>query len=180
MFSSAPKVGPTTTTGSTAPGLERQIGRRTAVYKVNLMLADAAQVADGKLYILGGGWDTIVPGAPFAVCGIIGIPWHEGTDWHSLRLELIDGDGEAVCVPMEEGGELKELVVDPPPYRATIAPHVKPGTTLGWPFAMNVAPGLPLQAGTIYEWRISIDGKQQESWTLPFSTATQPPMPQAA
>ncbi len=48
------------------------------MYKVNLMLADAAQVADGKLYILGGGWDTIVPAAPFAVCGIIAIPWHQG------------------------------------------------------------------------------------------------------
>jgi hypothetical protein len=143
------------------------------------MLADAAQVVDGKLYVLGGGWSTIVPGGPFAVCGIIDIPWHQGTDWHSLRLELIDGDGEAVCVPAEDG-EPQPLVVDPPKYRATIAPHVKPGTSLGWPFAMNVSPGLPLEPAAIYEWRISIDGKSEEGWTLPFSTAAQPPMPQAA
>ncbi len=57
---------------------------------------------------------------------------------------------------------------------------MKPGTSLGWPFAMNVSPGLPLQPGTIYEWRISIDGKHEEDWTLPFSTATVPPMTQAA
>jgi hypothetical protein len=30
---------------------------------------------------------------PFVVCGKIDIPWHEATDWHTLRLELVDFDG---------------------------------------------------------------------------------------
>jgi Family of unknown function (DUF6941) len=150
------------------------------VYKVNLMLADSAQVADGKLYVLGGGWSIIVPGSPFAVCGIIDIPWHQGTEWHSLRLELIDGDGEPLRVPVEGQDEPQTLVIDAPPYRPTIGPHVKPGTSLGWPFAVNVSPGLPLRPGAIYEWRLSIDGKNEEGWVLPFSTLPQGQMPQAA
>jgi hypothetical protein len=43
-----------------------------------------------------------------------------------------------------------------------------------------VSPGLPRQPGAIYEWRLSIDGKNEENWTLPFSTLPPGPMPQAA
>ncbi|MBA3560097.1 MAG: hypothetical protein H0W30_16030, partial [Gemmatimonadaceae bacterium] len=149
-------------------------------FKVNLMLADSAQVADGKLYVLGGGWSLIVPGGPFAVCGIIDIPWHAGTDWHTLRLELIDGDGEPVRVPVDGQDEPQPLAFDHPAYRPTIGPHVKPGTSLGWPFAVNVPPGLPLEPGAIYDWRITIDGKHEDGWALPFSTFPRPQMPQAA
>jgi hypothetical protein len=150
------------------------------LYKVSLMLADAAQVAEGKLNVLGAGWSHIVPGGPFAVCGIITIPWDEGMSWHSLRLELVDADGGAVCVPQEEGGEPKPLVFDSEPYRATIGPMVKPGSSLPWPFALNIPPGLPLEAGGIFDWRISIDGKTEDGWTLPFTVVGPPGMSQAA
>lgn len=95
-------------------------------------------------------------------------------------MELIDGDGEAVCVPQEDGGELKPFVVDFPPYCATIGPIVKPGSSLFWPFALNVPPGLPLAPSAIYEWRITIDGKAAEGWTLPFTVIDAAGMPQAA
>lgn len=147
--------------------------------KVNWFLAEAARVAEGKLNVLGGGWDMIAPGAPFAVCGVIGIPWHQGTEWHRLRLELIDGDGNPFCVPVE-GEEPKPLVFDPPPYRPNIPPHVKPGTTLAWPFLFNIGPGIPLAPGTIYEWRLSIDGTHEDEWTLPFTTFPALEMPEAA
>src|SRR4051812_18913719 len=55
---SATKVDPTTTTGYRA-GVGTTGGRSLAVFKVNLMLADSAQVADGKLFVLGGGWSMI-------------------------------------------------------------------------------------------------------------------------
>jgi hypothetical protein len=144
------------------------------------MLADSAQVASGKLFVLGAGWSMIIPGGPFAVCGMIDIPWHQGTDWHALRLELIDADGEPVLVPVEGEDEPKPLVFDHPPYRPTILPQIKPGTSLGWPFAVNIGPGLPLEPGSIYEWRLSIDGKAEDGWTLPFSVLPPSQMPQAA
>jgi hypothetical protein len=150
------------------------------VYKVNLILADSAQVADGKLFVLGGGWAMIVPGGPFAVCGIIDIPWHQATDWHTLRLELVTGDGEPLLVAQDGDTEPKPLVVELPPYRPTIGPHVKPGSSLGWPFALNVPPGLPVEPGSIYEWRLTVDGKSDDGWTLPFTVLPAPKLPQAA
>jgi hypothetical protein len=66
------------------------------------------------------------------------------------------------------------------PYRAPIAPHVKPGTSRDWPFAVNVGPGLPLQPGEIYVWRISINGKSEDGWTLPFSTVAASQLQQVA
>lgn len=159
-------------------GRQTADGRSLAVFKVNMMLADAAQVAAGKLSLLGGGWSMIVPGGPFAVCGIIDIPWHQGTDWHTLRLELIDADGEPVLVPGPNGDE--PLVFEPPRHRSTIGPHVKPGTSLGWPFALTVGPGLPLEPGAMYEWRLTIDGKHEEGWSLAFSVLPPSSLPKAA
>ena len=51
---------------------------------------------------------------------------------------------------------------------------IKPGSSLGWPFAVNVTPGLPLEPGGLYEWRFTIDGKAEDGWTLPFSTIEMP------
>jgi hypothetical protein len=146
------------------------------VFKLHAFLADAAQVVGGKLYVLGGGWSWIQPGAPFALCGKIDIPWHAGTDWHRLRLELIDGDGEPVRAQQSPDSELEPVVIQPPAYRATIGPQVKPGTALDWPFAVMIGPGLPLEPGSLYEWRISINGETKDGWTLPFTT---PPAPLA-
>jgi hypothetical protein len=53
-----------------------------------LELADSAQVAGGKLFVPGAGWSIIVPGGPLAVCGIIGIPWHQG----SLKTNALASD----------------------------------------------------------------------------------------
>lgn len=137
------------------------------------MLADSAQVYAGKLCMLGGGWSHIVAGAPFAVCGKIDIPWHQASDWHTLRLELLDGDGQPVLATTEEGEE-EPIAFDLPPFRAVIATFVKPGTSLDWPFAVGVGPGAPLEPGTLYEWRMTINGETQDGWTLPFSTFPAP------
>jgi hypothetical protein len=144
------------------------------VFKVSAFLADAAQVMGGKLYVLGGGWSVIVPRAPFAVCGKIDIPWSRGTDWHNLRLELVDGDGQPVMIPQGDGERKPLPAFTPPRYRATIPPHVKPGTPLDWPFVLTIGPGLPLEPGSLYEWRITINGHTQDGWNLPFYTAPKP------
>ena len=149
--------------------------------KVNLLLADTARIAEGKLDALGIGWAMTVPGAPFAVCGVVHVPWDQSTERHTLLLELLDGDGEPFCLPVEEG--------EPQPFtaefkqektlRETVNPQVKPGTTLTYPFFLNLA-GFPLQPGMLYEWRLSIDGRHEEDWTLPFRTLSLPPEMQEA
>ena len=70
-----------------------------------LILADAAQVADGKLYLLGGGWDRIaVQGLPAVhMAGIavgVLVPWSETNTPQTLTLTIEDEDGAAVLPPV--------------------------------------------------------------------------------
>ena len=56
-----------------------------------MMLADHAQVADGKLFISGGGWSVCGPG-PVA-CGVavlFHIPWQHTNEKIAFTLKLID------------------------------------------------------------------------------------------
>jgi hypothetical protein len=140
-------------------------------FGINLLLADAAHVADGKLYILGGGWSYIVAGAPFAVCGKIDIPWRVGTDWHTIRLELVDGDGKPVMA--QQDGKEQPLAIEQR-FRPPILPHVEPGTPLDCPFAISVGPGVPLEPGSLYEWRLGINGVSEPGWSIEFRTAPAP------
>jgi hypothetical protein len=56
---------------------------------------------------------------------------------------------------------------------------VKPGTPLAVPFAVNFGP-IPLEAGSQYVWRLSIDGHSEDDWNLTFSTRPNPPEALAA
>ena len=64
-----------------------------------LILADAAQIVGGKLYLMGGGWDVLTANAGFPVqqrCTIAAaftIPWHETNRPHDVDIEITDGDG---------------------------------------------------------------------------------------
>jgi hypothetical protein len=142
------------------------------------MLADAAHVVAGKLYVLGGGWSTIIAGAPFAVYGKVDIPWHLATDHHRLLAELVDGDGQPVTVQAGPG-DPQPVRIETPPTRPQIAPHVKAGAFLDWPFAFQLF-GLPLQPDSLYEWRFSVDGHHEEAWSLPFATGPGTQLQQAA
>ena len=62
--------------------------------RATMMLADYAQIADGKLFISGGGWSTCGPGpTPCAVVAIFHVPWQETNEKVSFTLRLIDEDG---------------------------------------------------------------------------------------
>ncbi len=71
-----------------------------------LILADAAQVAEGKLYLLGGGWDRMALNSLPAVqtigiaVGVI-VPWNETNTPHTLRLMVEDEDGATIIQPVE-------------------------------------------------------------------------------
>jgi len=70
-----------------------------------MMLADHAQVADGKLFISGGGWSTCGPGpTPCSVAVIFHVPWQETGEKVSFALRLIDEDGRGVMQPGAQDG----------------------------------------------------------------------------
>lgn len=142
--------------------------------KVTLLLCDAAQVAEGKLYVLGAGWSVTGPmPVPSAIALIIGVPWDQAGERHSLQMTLLDGDGRPVLLPGPEGdGPLvieADLEVERPP-------DMLPGVSLDVPFAVNLGP-LPLPPGYRFQWQLEIDGQTQEDWVLPFSTRAMDPPP---
>src|SRR3972149_11878627 len=69
-----------------------------------LLLADAVQVIDGKLYVTGGGFDTtLVPAVPQTLrlaiaCGVL-IPWDEAEKEHTLTVSVATADGRPLAPP---------------------------------------------------------------------------------
>ena len=67
-----------------------------------LIIADAAQVVGGKLYLIGGGYDLVTlpngPPAPhnMAVAVAFTVPWNDTNVKHHFQLEILDGDGNKI------------------------------------------------------------------------------------
>lgn len=147
--------------------------------KVTLLLADSAQAVGGKLYILGGGWSNISPGWPFSVVAKIEVPWSQGTDEHTWRLELVDADGQLFTLPYEGDGEPPTLTFEER-FSTGIPPGIVAGTPLDHVLVVNIGPGLPLAPGERYQWHLTIDGRAHEDWVLGFSTRPAAPRELAA
>ncbi|MCU1484062.1 MAG: hypothetical protein JWN67_808 [Actinomycetia bacterium] len=67
----------------------------------DVLLADYAAVADGKLTLVGAGFDWFsVPGPPtFGVGILVHVPWNETNNPHRWRLRLVDADGQPFRAP---------------------------------------------------------------------------------
>ncbi len=129
--------------------------------KVTMLLADAAQVSEGKLHVLGAGWRFTGPEPVASAIGLIfEIPWDRANQPIPFELLLVDADGQTSV--LADGGELKvegEIEVGRPPGHP-------PGESISAPIAAGVG-ALPLAPGA-YEWRLTVDGESDENWTLPF------------
>lgn len=135
--------------------------------KVTLLLADAAQAAEGKLFVLGGGWSITGPEpSPMALAIKIEVPWDQANQQHQCRLELLDSDGQPVVV---EGPDGEQPIFIEAGFEVGRPVGVKPGTPIDLPLAINIPP-FPLQPGGRYEWRLSIDGQTDDDWRAAFST----------
>lgn len=147
--------------------------------KATLLLADHANVAEGKLYINGGGWTVIGPQpVPFAIAMYIEVPWDQTNTKHKLVLELLDSDGNPVT-PLGTDENADPVRFEFPPLEVGRPPGVKPGTPLGVPFALNFGP-LALESASCFVWQLSIDEHTDEDWRLTFSTRPNTPEALAA
>ena len=139
--------------------------------RVTMLLADSAQVADGKLYLLGGGMRSIGPNPqPLGIAVLFEVPWDRADVVHDLLLELLDEDGVPVLIgdrPVIVSGQFT-------PARQQ---GQQPGTPLLVPLAINFA-SLPVPPGHSYVWRLAIDGTSEADWDVRFSV--RPPADQIA
>ncbi len=66
-------------------------------WKISALLCDFVEAAEGKLFILGGGWSLCGPGPFLSALAIkIDVPWSQANDVHEFEAQLFDSDGRAV------------------------------------------------------------------------------------
>jgi Family of unknown function (DUF6941) len=133
---------------------------------VTMLLADAAQAIENKLYILGGGWSVTGPEpSPSALAIALKVPWDAAGERHELRLELVDADGR----PVQTSGPGSPPVALESQFEVGRPPGLRPGTPIDLALALNLGP-MALPPGGRYEWRLTIDGHAESHWHAAFST----------
>lgn len=134
---------------------------------VTMLLCDHVTVAEGKLYINGGGWSVTGPDpTPMGIALLFGVPWSSaGSDVH-FRLQLVLTDGQSVRAPAtSSAGPIAiegNVHVDSPV-------GLSPGANLDVPLAINF-PALELPAGERLIWELELNGQRNSNWRLPFQT----------
>lgn len=126
-----------------------------------MLLADAAQVADHKLYVLGGGLTAVGPRPqPVAVALVLTVPWDRANITHQWSLELLDATGAPV--PSRD-----EPLVVRGRFEAGRPAGLAPGSPRTVPLAINF-PTMPVVPGHGYVWLLRVDGRTDPGWQLPF------------
>ena len=134
---------------------------------ITMLLADSAQVADGKLYVLGGGWSVTGPEpTPSAVAIKVSVDSHEFNTSHHWELFIEDADGQPVRFETPEGSQIIEVRGD---FSATAPDDVPVGTPVDVPIAVNFGP-IPLADSSRYTWRMVIDGETLPGGLVSFTT----------
>jgi hypothetical protein len=130
---------------------------------VTMVLADHAQVAEGKLFVAGGGWTDMTGAAPFALAMVIEVPVEQAGRSHKFEVDLIDSDGQMALMPAPIGmvpvHHEMTFEIAKPDDATTASSFVNPFVIKYGP--MQVAPA-------DYEWRLKVDGEARENWRLPF------------
>ncbi len=121
-----------------------------------LIVADGAQVSNGKLYVLGGGWDVLTLPAPLpvqhklAIACAIKVPWTETNSGHQFRIRIEHEDGQLLG---EVGGA----------FEVGRAPGLVRGQPQRAQLAFDV--GLPLEKQGMYSVVASVDGEDiKRTW----------------
>lgn len=136
---------------------------------VTLLLCDFAEATNGKLYVMGGGWNVLyAPSQPvnMSVATVIAVPWDQTNRKHTLSLDLLTEDGEPVQIEEHAVSLTGEFELGRPP-------GIKPGSSLNAPFVWTFS-GLVLDEGG-YEWKLGIDDGPVAS--RPFAVTSPPGAP---
>lgn len=122
--------------------------------RLTVILCDQAQVADGKVFVLGGGWTHVIPEQPLtmALAVVVAVPWGDANRRHSLSVVLRDEDGHPVTLP-NPAGAMTEVRSDGN-FEIGRPPGIKPGSDLNAVMVFKFA-GLALAPGG-YVWELSV------------------------
>jgi hypothetical protein len=132
-----------------------------------LILADRVEALNGKLYMMGGGWDTVwgvnidQPLDISIACGVL-VPYNETDDNHALTLAIHDLDGTAVAPPLAAS------------FKTGRPPTLERGASTHVPFAIRAQLKFPAHG----EYRIvaTVDSRADGARQLAFWVQPAPGM----
>jgi hypothetical protein len=137
-----------------------------------MILCDYVAVADGKLYISGGGWTITGPTpVPSGIAVLVEVPWTKANRQIPLRLRLLHEDGKPVAEHTPVGPRGVEMGAT---FEVGRPPGIPEGTPLPMALPVNLPP-LPLPPGQGFYWKAELDGETREDWRLSFRTRAEPP-----
>lgn len=131
--------------------------------RAKILLADSAEVREGPLFLLGGGWKDVGP-APqsFAVAGMIEIGWEETNTRYPFELVIEDEDGAPLMAPTPTGAQPVRIVSD---FEVGRPPGSTRGSSFNVPIAVPIVP-LPWTPGRRYVVRLLISGVERDRLTF--------------
>ena len=117
------------------------------------LLADAAQVANGKLFVLGGGWarltaDVLPVSRAYELAVRVVVPWTETNRKLSFDLQMVDEDGKHLLDPVVRA----EISVGRPV-------QLKEGTDQVVPLTLRL-PNVRLEKEGRYAFTLSHEGEE--------------------
>lgn len=118
------------------------------------LVADHAEAVGGKLYVTGGCWNSLtVPQLPalhphLTVAAALHVPWKATNQPHSLRLDLVDEDGQTLLPEAAEVG-----------LEAGRPPGMRSGDDAVIVMAFNFD-GLKLERPGLQSFVLSVDGSE--------------------
>ena len=133
------------------PALQPRMGEGIRVE--SLFLADGADVASGKLYVLGGGWTTIwsrefpTIHERLSLVILLSVPWMETNQVHPFTIDLVDEDGRSV-LPQPLAGT----------FNMGRPAQAVPGDPFMFPFAPTIN-NLQLGREGRYAFVLTVDGR---------------------
>jgi uncharacterized protein DUF6941 len=142
---------------------------------VAAMLADAATLAEGKLYIHGGAWDTIYltnPDGPYthpviSLAFVLRVEYLEALQNIPIAIEILNDDNRAVGVRADGMINVGH------------SPGMEPGSPIFVPQAITFNTLTFPRAGG-YRFKISAAGKELGSVPFRLAVRMAPPQPTAA
>jgi hypothetical protein len=122
-----------------------------------LIIADAVEAANGKLYMIGGAWDRWTSHSypsPMRLGIAIGllVPWDETNQRHRISVSIVDADGKAVVPQIEAGVEVGR------------PPGMRLGSAQRAVLAINA--GFPLPNPGRYEVRVAAPNEIEKKVTF--------------
>jgi len=134
--------------------------------EVTVMLCDAVQAHNRKLFILGGGWTNVdCRMVPVSLAVIVRVPWSECNVEHELKVELRDEDGQLVTPKGKDKPAQMSLN-----FEAGRPPGMPQGADSNATLTIGGHP-LHLDPGKSYCWNIEINGELLAR--APFTTRRQ-------